>query len=95
MYPDGSDLKAGIVTEECLLSGVEIVPKSSGNQIAWGQCGVMRISSYWSCWAFSSTRGNRPGGEYVYAHSTFQLIDRASIAMADGSGTGDTNSGRL
>ena len=25
----------------------------------------------------------------------FQLIDRASTAMADGSGTGDTNSGSL
>ena len=27
-YLDGSDLKAGIVTEECWLSGVEIVPTS-------------------------------------------------------------------
>ena len=27
-YLDGSDLKAGIVTEECWVSGVEIVPTS-------------------------------------------------------------------
>ena len=56
--------------------------------MAWGQCAAMRISSYWSCWAFSSTHGNRAGGGYAYAHSAFQLIDRASTAMADGSGTG-------
>ena len=66
------------------------IPKSSGNQIAWAQCGAMRIISYWSCWAFSSTCGNRVGGGYAYAHSAFQFIDRA-----DGSGTGDTNSGSL
>ena len=71
------------------------IPKSSGNQIAWGQCGAMRISSHWSCWAFSSTRGNRAGCGYAYAYNAFQLIDRASTAMADGSGTGDTNSGSL
>ena len=71
------------------------IPKSSGNQIAWSQCGAMRISSYWSCWAFSSTRGNRAGGGYVYAHSAFQFIDRASTAMVDGSETGDINSGSL
>ena len=52
----------------------------------------MRISSYRSCWVFSSTRGNRAGGGYAYAHSAFQLTDRASTAMAGGFGTGDTNS---
>ena len=70
-YLDGSDLRAGIETEECWVSGVETtnIPKSSGNQIAWGQCGAMRISSHWSCWAFTSTCGNRAGGGYAYAHS--------------------------
>ena len=42
----------------------------------WGN---ERISSHWSCWAFSS---NRAGGGYAYAHSAFQLTDRASTAMA-------------
>ena len=55
----------------------------------------MRISLYWSCWAFSSTRGNRASGGYAYVHSAFQLIDRPSTVMADGSGIGDTNSGSL
>ena len=68
------------------------IPKSSGNHIAWGQGVAMRISSHWSCWAFSSTHGNRAGGGYAYAHSAFQLIDRAPTPMADGSGMGDTNS---
>ena len=76
-----------------LSGGCTNIPQSSGNQIAWDQCGAMRISSYWSHCAFSSTRGNRDGGGYVYAHSVFQLIDRTSTPMADGSGTEDTNSG--
>ena len=61
------------------------IPKSRGNQIA----------SHWTLWALSSNRGNRVGGGYTYAHSAFLLIDRASTAMADGSGTGDTNRGSL
>ena len=73
------------------------IPKSSGNHIAWGRCGAMMISSHLSRWTVSSTRGNWAGGgyAYTYAHSAFQLIDRASTPIADGSRTGDTNSGSL
>ena len=68
-------------------------PKSSGNHIARGQSVAMRISSHWSRWVFSSTRGNSDGGGYAYGHDAFQLTDRASTPTADGSGTWHTNSG--
>ena len=93
IWPQGWDSNRGMLgvrSGDCTN-----IPNSSGNQIASGQYGAMRISLHWSCWAFSSTRGNRAGGGYAYAHSAFQLINRASTAMANGSGTGDTNSGSL
>ena len=65
------------------------IHKSSGNQIACGQYGAINIWSLWSRWALSSTPGNRVGGGYAWAKSVFQLIDRASTATANGSGTGE------
>ena len=77
MHCDGFNLEAGIVTAECWVSGVDIVPTSLrvvGTRLHGASVGAMRISSHWSRWTFSNTRGNRAGGGYVYAHSAFSSL---------------------
>ena len=59
---DGLVLVVATVIDGCWGSVKGNITRRSGNQVACGQCGAMRISLHRSHWTFSRTCGNRAAG---------------------------------